>query len=269
LTLARVTTDSVEVGATIPSVGRDRGWLDGQTLVGLAALDAGGYVVAQVVAGRRVADQLVTPAEWPGRHAELLLGEGEIWLAGCQEEIEFTDCKQSTFLRVSPGPRITATQAPDGRRRYGYHGSHLLAAPSGAPPAGVTARVDLAKADGSIDRTATAVSCQSPDGATRVVLEGGDPLEASLFTTTTLTSRWLATTPPLFEVTYDSTSPVGVTRQARVVFRPCEDRPLADFRWLGDGVWAERHGAHDAIDVGWTFHRGGRTVGELPGLDLD
>ena len=61
----------------------------------------------------------------------------------------------------------------------------------------------------------------------------------------------------------------GCHSEVRAVFRPCDDRPMADFRWLGDGVWAERHGAYDDPDVGWTFHRGDRTLGELPGIDLD
>ncbi len=271
LTLARVTTDGVEVGATIPSVGPDRGWLDGHTLVGLNVQDGGGYVVAQVVDGRRVVDQIVTPAEWPGLHAELLLGEDEVWLAGCAVDSEFTDCKQSTFLRVSPGPRITATQAPGGRRRYGYHGSHLLAAPTGAPPAGVTARVAVVHRGTVLDPAATMITCTVGGVATRQSLADlfDDPNQIDTFALSAPTVRWLATTPPLLEVSYDYTTPVEITLPARAVLRTCEDRPFADFRWLGDGVWAERHGAHDAIDVGWTFHRGDRTIGELPGIDLD
>lgn len=268
LTLARVSADAVEVGATVPAIGPDHGWLDGRTLVGLAPREAGGYVVAQLVDGQRGADVTITPAEWPGLDAELLLGDGEIWLAGCAEPIEFTDCKRPTYLRVSPGPRTTAAQAPAGRRRYGYHGAYRAAAPTGAPPAGVTARVDVAQADGLVDLTATILTCTSPAGSARVPLAEPDPLDGG-FANTALASRWLATTPPLFEVTYDSTSPVEITRHERVVFRPCEERPLPDFRWLGDGVWAERHGALDDGDVGWTIHHDARTIGELPGRDLD
>lgn len=271
LRLAQVTTAGVAAGATIAAVGLDRGWLDGHTLVGLSELEAGGYVVAQVVDGQRAADLTITPAEWPGRYAELLLGEGEIWLAGCATKIEFADCKQSTFLRVSPGPRTTATEAPRGRRRYGYHGAHVLAAPAGAAPTGVSARVDVAQTDGWIDPAATAITCTSPAGATRVTLAElfDDPLQLGAFSFGAPTLRWLATTPPLLEVSYPLTNPVEITQQERAVFRPCEARPLADFRWLGDGVWAERHGDVADADVGWTFYRGGATIGELPGRDLD
>ncbi|MBL8627687.1 MAG: hypothetical protein JNK64_40760 [Myxococcales bacterium] len=271
LTLARVTTDGVEVGATVPAVGPDRGWLDGHTLVGLTELETGGYVVAQVVDGQRAADVAITPTEWPGRYAELLLGDGEIWLAGCEATIEFDDCKQTTFLRVSPGPRTTATQAPRGQRRYGYHGAHLLAAPTGAPPVGVTARVDVAQPDGRIDPAGTIVTCTRGERATRTSLADlfGDPNEVGAFAFGTPTIRWLATTPPLLEVSYDLTNPVEITRRERAVFRPCEERPLPDFRWLGEGIWAERHGDVDDGDIGWTFHRGDRAIGELPGRDLD
>ncbi len=271
LTLARVTTEGVEVGATVPAVGPDRGWLDGHTLVGLTELEAGGYVVAQVVDDQRAADVTITPAAWPGRYAELLLGDGEIWLAGCQEKIEFTDCKRPTYLRVAPGPQTTAEQAPAHRRSYGYHGAHVLAAPTGAPPAGVTARVDVAQADGAVDPAATVITCTASGATTRVSLADlfGDPNEVGAFAFGAPTLRWLATTPPLFEVTYALTNPIEITRHEREVFPACEARPLPDFRWLGEGVWAERHGDVDTGEVGWTFHRGERTIGELPGRDLD
>jgi hypothetical protein len=271
LQLARVTTAGVEPGATVAGVGDDRGWLDGHTLVGLTKLDSGGYVVARLIDGQRAADVTITPAEWPGLSAELLLGDGEIWLAGCEVENEFVDCVQSMYLRVAPGPRTTATQPPRGRRRYGYHGAHLLAAPTGPAPIGGSARVDVALVENSVDPETTMITCTRGAGATRLSLAElfDDPIQIAVFGFSAPEVRWLAITPPLLEVRYDYSNPAEVWREVRAVFRPCDDRPMADFRWLGDGVWAERHGAYDDPDVGWTFHRGDRTLGELPGIDLD
>lgn len=268
LTLARVTTDGVTAGATVASVGPDRGWLDDHTLVGLTASDGGGFVVARLIDGTRADDLIVTPTDWPGVDAELVLGDGEIWLAGCKQKIEFTDCHQPTHLRVQPGPRLMSDHAPAGRR-YGYHGPHLLPAPSGAAPAGTTARVDVVSREGRIDPAATTIHCAAPDGDTRITLADlfDDPLQLSVFGFGEPAVRWLATTPPLFEVSYASTDPIEITRQVREVFRPCTRRPVDDFRWLGDGVWAQARGTDD--DVQWTFHHGDRLIGELPGRGLD
>ena len=273
LTLARVTTTSVEVVGTIASPGPTRGWLDARTLVGLTEREGGGFVVVTVVDGQRGEELAVTPAEWPAFAAELVLGDGELWLSGCKAKIEFTDCAQPTAIRLVPGPRVVQDQAPTGRRRYGYHGAHRLPAPSGPAPAGVTARLDEVRQDAAFDPEKTFVICAAPDGERRTSLaELFDvPLELEVYSFAAPTLRWLATTPPLLEVSYAYTDPVEITRAARHVLRPC-DRPFEDFRWIGDGVWAKGDGGgedSDEADWSWTFHRGDRVLGTLRGGALD
>ena len=269
LTLARVTTASVEVVATVPSPGRDRGWLDARTLVGLAERTGGGFVVTSLVDGKAGDVQVVTPAEWPAFAAELVLGDGEVWLTGCKTAVEYTDCAQPTAIRVAPGPRLVAAEAPAGRRRYGYHGAHLLAAPSGTAPAGITARLDEVRDGAALDPAKTIASCAGPDGERRLSVADlfGAPLELDVYHFDAPQLRWLATSPPLLEVSFRYTDPVEITRTARHVMRPC-GRPFVDFRWLGDGVWAERAGNRDEPGA-WIFHRGDVTLGELRGDALD
>lgn len=265
--LARVTPTGVAVIATVPDVGSHRGWLDGHTLVGLRKLDHG-HAVTRVIDGVPQPDLEVTRDAWPANDAELILGDGAIWLAGCADAPEFTDCQRWLYLRVWPAPRQPATEAPAGRR-YGYHGAHRVPAPDGVAPAGASLRVDRVQTLTGLDPQGTIVTCTRDGQATAISLAGlfDNADELGAFHFSSIAARWIATAPPLVEVRYQYTDPIEITREEVEVLRPCETRPLAGFRWIGDGIWAEA-GAQG--DVGtWTFHRGAAVIGELTGADLD
>lgn len=68
---------------------------------------------------------------------------------------------------------------------------------------------------------------------------------------------WIAATPPLFVVEGPATNPIGETSRETRTFRACDAGAMNDFRWLGDGVWAEMRSGWNKdqhVDDIWLVH---------------
>lgn len=245
-------------------------WLDGHTLYFAASDDESRTTrVTRFVDGVAAETTTVTASDWQLRTNEtapttvdLFLGgntaaTSQRWLAGCvRVPDDFAPCKTTRYLRIDVSPFVTSKRRPATRKVDKDRG--LAALPEAQPPVGVA--VKLTREFGT-----PALVCTSPGGGTIWPPDSGD------FETRPKKLRWVHPTPPIFIVEGPHTWPMGDVSTEREAFVACEPAPMADFRWLGNGVWARHQTASDegqAIPQAmWSFYLNDVLIAETPGDD--
>jgi hypothetical protein len=188
---------------------------------------------------------------------------GAIWFSQCLAHAEDSDrCLRWTYLRVDQPALTTARKRPAGlvdvRGQLGDAGAGTAPLPRlGKAPAGVVValkKVKIADPDRPDATRVKGFTCTT-GGAT--VSWPSPEVSDWTFDIRPDKIQWLTATPPLFFVEGKATNPVGQVTRERRYFRACAPGAFEDFRWLGEGMWAEmqRVWTNDHyVDSAWTVY---------------
>ncbi|MBP8805889.1 MAG: hypothetical protein KBG48_04535 [Kofleriaceae bacterium] len=259
--LMQVIGDRLESGPTLTEVGWNFGWLDRRTLVALGPSTDADASVRRWVDGVRQPDLVVRREAWPAYGRALwLVGANEIWLAGCRDESDVAPCARPTYARLWPAPVEVGERAPGPDARPIDSSVPYPLPPEGPAPAGatVTLRPDPK------DHARTTVRCEAGGSRTEetVLAIFDNPREEGAWSFAAPAVRWIATSTPRYEVSFDATNPVGGRYRIYHYAAPCEESGLRALAWLGDELWAEQS---SAVDATWTVYRSGRALGTFAG----
>ncbi len=219
------------------------GWLDAQTAIVLLAGGDDQAVLERYHAGARIDTITIPASEWkPENSPKLAITKtGEAWLADC--DVEEEHC--ASYLRVWPAPHTRSAQPAgvDPARVAGrFHRT--------PPPATASAPAGLAIAFTKAMNGDGTVTCSSPAG--KITTDKLRPLS----------TRWVQTSPPVFEVVADDSIGDGTPSQRSYYLRACDDTIYDDFHRFDDGMWVL---GHQAADVGMdlTFFVGDKPIGTI------
>lgn len=265
LRIARITGDRLAVATHADLHVDSLAWLDAQTLV-TSGSESDGVVVTRYVDDEPPRTLLLEDALFQtsgGSITSLVLAGDAVWVARCIDADQ-DPCKQEAFVRAWPEPHQRVTKLPAGAQRTrtaaNMDADHTW--PTAPAPAG--AKLDIVKyvdkesygPPRSLARVDCTLGAQTSSFPEAAKVEG-DALAIR-------TARWVRTEPPIYEVVAREKYAKDTTALTWFL-RACDPAPFAGFADLGDGLWAELR-QRDGEDEGtWTFRRGERVVGEVPG----
>lgn len=271
ITIAKLDKTGLHVVHTDDVGNTSFGWADAHTLVTLATHDDSA-VVTRFVDGERAEAITISKHDWddPSSSQLLVTKTHEVWLTACtKRDADGNACKRSRYLRVLPtrGNKATSKRpagADNRRTADAYVNRERWPVPPTTTIANIRLELVTIKAAG---RDRKGVTCHSAGGDATYPGDDWDP--SSNFVART--ARWVVAVPPIYEVAADVTNPVDYTERQYFYFRACEDAPLDNFAWLGDGIWAayaQPAAANTADKNGvWTIYVADTPVGTLLGLD--
>jgi hypothetical protein len=202
---------------------------------------------------------------------------GDVWLDWCAAKAasgDTRDCSRA-YRQVWPRQGVTMRRRPPGIISGRMQQIGVDRGPAGwnaatiAAPPGYSIEIHKLDIEHVWKRDVVlGVTCRGPDGT--VTYPRREDLTA--YNIAARTTRWVAATPPMFEVVADVKLPVGELDRRVYYFRACAAQPLDGFAWYGDGIWAAYQAPPDGTiknqDTGtWTIYVDDVAVGTAVGND--
>lgn len=270
IVIAKLDKTGLHEVLTDPDAGDESfGWIDAHTLVTLGNGD--GREVTQYVDGKLTTSVEIPATEWSETSSSLIAThKGEVWLAACKaypppERADANICKRWAYLRVLPKKGKQTARRPPGAELHRTAEPYSNREPWPSPPTvklKPKIELKLVAVKSQNGRKLEGVACHASDGdATYPAADWDDSSGFDARST-----RWVVATPPIYEVTAQTTDPVNHISHERFYFRACSPKPFDNFAWLGDGIWAAFSAAEDPSDNGtWTIYVDDTAVGTLVG----